>query len=293
MPPFTSLTRAGFLAGTLLLPIALRAQDPEEALLAAERAASEASARDGFAQAIDGVLAADGAILWPGAPVVHGPDQVHRLLAAQRVLDSLRITWQPFVVELSTDGTVGVTWGVAVALRNGTPQLGRYIAAWHKENGTWKLAALVPLGLVGPPSTTLPADIGPMRLPPLRVSGPAARFIAADIAFAQQAGDSGAAIAFERFAAPEAMTMGGGLLNRGPPAIRMTLEGGPPTTWKWAPVLAGAAASGDLGWTVGESEITPQGGAMRPGKYLTIWRMLPNGQVGYLTDGGTARPVRP
>lgn len=293
MPLLTSLTRAGLLAGTVLLPAALRAQDPEDALLAAERAASESSAKDGFLRAIESVLASDGAILWPGAPVVHGRDQVHRLLTAQRVLDTLRISWQPFVVEVSRDGTLGVTWGVAVALRNGAPQIGRYIAAWQQENGAWKLAALVPLGLVPPNATALPADLGPMRLTPLRVSGPAARFIAADIAFAQQAGDSGAAVAFERFAAPEAMTMGGGILNRGPAAIRRTLEGGPPSTWKWAPVLAGAAASGDLGWTVGESEITPQGASMRPGKYLTIWRMLPNGQVGYLTDGGTPRPVRP
>lgn len=294
MSRFNSLTTAGALAGTLaLFASPASTQTGVDALLAAERAVAEASVRDGFAGAILGALAREGSILWPGAPVVSGAEPVRRLLSAQRLLDSVRIGWSPLAVELSSDGTLGVTWGAAVAVRSGAPQLGRYIAAWHNERGTWKLAALVTFGIVPAVGTTLPPDIGPLRKPPLAPTGSAGPFIAADLGFAKLAGDSGAAVAFETFAAPEAVTFGGGILNRGPAAIRRSLEGGPPTTWKWAPVLAGAAASGDLGWTIGESEITPSGSPPRPGKYLTIWRRLPDGGVNYLTDGGNPRPAPP
>ena len=135
--------------------------------------------------------------------------------------------------------------------------------------------------------------MGPLTLPPLPANGPAARFIAADLAFARLAGDSTAALAFERFAAPQAVTLGGGILNNGPKAIRSTLEGGPPSAWSWHPVLAGAAGSGDLGFTVGESVIKVEGSPASYGKYLTIWRRLPDGSVRFLTDGGTARPATP
>jgi len=295
MPLANTLIIPGAIAGSLLFglrPVA--AQTPTEALLAAERTASEASARVTFASAIVGALASDGTILWPGAPVVVGPAPVQRLLSAQRLLDSLRITWQPLGAEVSTDGTVGATWGVAVAARDGSaPQLGRYIAAWRMESGSWKLAAFVGNGIYPAQSTILPPDTGPLRQPPLPARGSAAAFIEADLGFSRLAGDSGAAVAFGRYAAPEAFMFGPGIPSRGPDAIRRVFEGGPPTNWAWHPVLAGAAGSGELGYTVGEAVITPEGGPARYSKYLTIWRRQPDGAVRYLTDGGNARPATP
>ncbi|HEU5220109.1 MAG TPA: hypothetical protein VFU23_15725, partial [Gemmatimonadales bacterium] len=249
-----TLFTAGGLAGVLLSGgTRLRAQTAAaDSLLLAERAVSDASARGGFAAAIVAALAEDGAILWPGAPVIHGPGPVRGLLSAQRLLDSLRITWQPLTVQVSSDGTLGATWGVAAAARDGVPaRIGRYIAAWRREHGEWKLAAFVGLGIYPLAASTVTADMGPITLPALPASGPAARFIAADLDFARLAGDSTAALAFERFAAPEAVTLGGGLLTSGPAAIRRSLEGRPPSQWSWHPVLAGAAASGELGFTVG------------------------------------------
>jgi len=295
MPLANTLILPGALAGSLLFGLRpLAAQTPAEALLAAERTASEASARVKFASAIVGALASDGTILWPGAPVVVGPAPVQHLLSAQRLLDSLRITWQPLGAEVSTDGSLGATWGVAVAARDGSaPQLGRYIAAWRMESGSWKLAAFVGLGIYPAQSTILPPDTGPLRQPPLPPRGPAAAFIEADLGFSRLAGDSGAAVAFGRYAAPEAFMFGGGLPRRGPEAIRRVFEGGSPTNWAWHPVLAGAAGSGELGYTVGEAVITPEGGPARYSKYLTIWRRQPDGTVRYLTDGGNDRPATP
>jgi hypothetical protein len=295
MPINNTLFIAGALAGSLMLGFRpLAAQDAADSLVLAERAVSDASGRGKFATAIAAALASDGAILWPGAPVIHGIEPVRRLLAAQRLLDSLRITWQPLGVELARDASLGATWGVAVAARDGAPaRLGRYIAAWRRENGEWKLAAFVGLGIYPVAASTVTADMGPLTLPPLQASGPVGPFVAADLAFARLAGDSTAAVAFERFAAPQAVTMGGGILHNGPKAIRSTLEGGPPSAWSWHPVLAGAAGSGDLGFTVGESLIKVEGSPPSYGKYLTIWRRLADGSVRFLTDGGTARPATP
>lgn len=235
-----AMTRAGVLAAFLLVPIRAAAGQPAAAadsLAAAERAVVEASARDGFAAAIIATLTPDGTILWPGAPVVEGPDRVRRLLSAQRSLDSVRITWQPLGTELASDGTLGVTWGVAVAVSGGgAARLGRYIAAWRREGAAWRLAAFVPLGLIPSAAVVLTPEVA---------------------------------------------------------AIGRALQGGPPSQWAWHPVLAGAAASGELGFTVGESVIRSEGSAASYGKYLTIWRRLPTGVARFVTDGGTARPATP
>lgn len=280
----------------LLLAATASAQSPSpgETLALAERNAAEGIFRDGLPAGMYAILASDGALLWPGAPAVKGPVAARLLLTAQSGLDSLKLTWQPLGLELAGDGSLGVTWGVAVVVPpERTPRIGRYIAAWRREAEQWKLAAFVPIGLFPASSTTLPPSLAGIRHPGLGPIGPGAAFISADLGFARLAGDSGAALAFERFAAPEAVTFGGGLLVRGPAAIGNSLRGGPPTHWAWHPILAGASTAGDLGFTVGESEIQPQGGAVNYGKYLTIWRRMPDGAVRFLTDGGNARPATP
>jgi ketosteroid isomerase-like protein len=299
MLDFRPALHGGLAAALLAVPAREAAgqnQPSDPASLAVqERAAAEASGRDGFAPALLAVLARDGAVLWPGAPVVVGTDQARRLLEAQRALDSLRITWQPLGLEVASDGSLGVTWGVAAAAREGgTLRIGRYIATWRPDGESWKLAAIVVVGLSAAGSTALPADLGALRRAPLAPAGNAAHFVAADLAFARLAADSGAARAFTRFAAPDAVTFGGvGLLNRGPAAIGAALEAGAASRWSWHPVLAGASASGDLGFTVGEAEIRPGSGPVSYSKYLTVWRRLPGGEVRFLTDGGNARPATP
>jgi hypothetical protein len=116
--------------------------------------------------------------------------------------------------------------------------------------------------------------------------------VGADLAFARLAGDSGAAIAFVRWAAADAIIFGGsGLITRGPEAIGREVAG--PAHWRWYPVAAGAAGSGDLGWTVGEAIISPNKGDPSYSKYLTVWTRDEAGQVRFLTDGGNSRPPTP
>jgi hypothetical protein len=84
---------------------------------------------------------------------------------------------------------------------------------------------------------------------------------------------------------------GGGLLIRGPEAIGRAVAG--PAAWRWHPVAAGTARSGDLGWTVGEAVIAPRSGQPEYSKYLTVWVRQPEKPVKFLLDGGNARPATP
>lgn len=289
---------SGSLAAALLISLSARraqAEGPADPLLAAERATSEASGRSGFAAAVAEAFHPDGVLLWPGAPVAAGAADVRRLLAAQASLDSLCLTWQPLGVELSGDATLGVTWGVAVAAsRSGAPppEISRYIAAWRRDGERWTFAALLFARIGRLQATTVPAGM-PLRRPPIQPTGDAGPFVVADLEFAQLGADRGAAVAFERWAAPEAVMFGGGgLLTRGPEAIGRLVAG--PAAWRWHPVAAGAARSGDLGWTVGEAVIDPTEGEPVHSKYLTVWVRRPEGgTVRFLHDGGNPRPAAP
>jgi hypothetical protein len=99
-------------------------------------------------------------------------------------------------------------------------------------------------------------------------------------------------VAFERWAAPEAITFGDrGLLARGPKSIGRAVDF--PAVWQWHPVAAGAAGTGDLGWTVGEATITAPGAEPTHSKYLTAWVRLDGGSIRFLIDGGNSRPASP
>jgi ketosteroid isomerase-like protein len=274
----------------LLAAVSVPALAQDHPVLAAEHALIAAAATDGAASALRAAFAADAVFLWPGAPVAVGAD-AGRLAAAQPFLDSLRLTLRPLLVQLARDSSLGVAWGMAFGVpgARGALHVGRYIGVWRREGGRWRLAAFLLGAMVAPQATVLPPAM-PLQRPPLAPAGAAAPFVAADIAFARLAADSGAAIAFTRWAAPDVMMFGaGGMLARGPAEVGRYVDG--PAAWWWTPVAAGASGSGDLGWTVGESVITPEGGAASYGKYLTVWVRLPDGTVRYTHDGGTPRPA--
>jgi hypothetical protein len=289
-------TRAVTLGICCLLPIPwleAGAQDQTAGLLAAERAASELSRDSGLVRALGGTLHRDGVLLWPGAPVVTGATDLKRLLAVLQA-DSVQLVWQPLGVDIATDSSLGMTWGVAAAgtgARAPSVQIGRYIAAWRRDGPRWTIAALVLSGIRPLAPAAVPAGI-PLTRRPAEPRGRSAPYVAADLAFARLAADSGAAVAFERWAAPEAVTFGDrGLLTHGPKAIGRTVDF--PALWQWHPVAAGAAGSGDLGWTVGEATIKPKNGEPSDSKYLTVWVRQGNGTIRFLTDGGNGRPASP
>lgn len=288
-----TIASAGISGLMVILGPRLAAQDQRTAILNTERAAAEWSRDSGFAKAIQANIHRNGVLLWPAAPVVAGTSDLRRLLAALPP-DSLQLTWQPLGVELARDSTLAITWGVAVASpsrKAPTPEIGNYITAWRRDGVRWTIAAQVFAGFGRLPKAMVRGEI-PKSRKALRARGSAGAFVDADLAFAQLAADSGAALAFERWAAPEAVTFGdGGLLTRGPKAIGRAVDF--PALWRWHPVAAGAAGSGDLGWTVGEATITrtDKEAATTHSKYLTIWTRQTDGAIRFLFDGGNGRPV--
>ena len=270
------------------------------ALLAADRALAARMATEPFASAVPGAMTGSAVLVWPAAAVVRGPAVVRQLLAVQPGLAGARISWQPLHVEVAADGSLGLIWGVTAldrdtgATRTPLPRLGRFLAVWRREGAAWKIEALAVNGVVPAAEARWLDGFGPAELPALRSTGSAGRFVAADSVFAARAGAKGAAAAFAEWAAPDAVTFAtSGELNMGPVRIRAALAGDD-SEWKWGAVAAGASGDGSLGWTVGQATITSKSttGAVDAykGKYLTLWRRLPDGTIRFIADGGNSRP---
>jgi ketosteroid isomerase-like protein len=119
----------------------------------------------------------------------------------------------------------------------------------------------------------------------------------ADSAFALAADLQGTGEAFAANVAPQGGVFSGTELVIGMAAVRALYDeqqraGG---TLNWRPVFADAAASGDLGMTIGEYVFTGRGAngsvVQRFGKYLTIWQQQPNGDWRFVIDGGNQSPT--
>src|SRR5215210_1923608 len=155
MPRATAPTLGLLLA--ILAPVSLAyAQDARTALLGADRQASQVSSDSGIASALRSALHPTGILLWPGAPVIAGAEDLEHFLQLRPTRDSLRLTWQPLGMELARDSTLGVTWGIAVSTWRpaaGSPRLGRYISAWRRDGQKWNVAALALIGIESPTST--------------------------------------------------------------------------------------------------------------------------------------------
>jgi ketosteroid isomerase-like protein len=262
-------------------------------LLEADRAAAKRSEECGFACGLGSALGEGAYYLHNGMPVIHGAAAARAFLQAQDTLLSHRVQWQPLDGRVSADGTFGITWGVTtVALRGGPVRFGRYITAWQRDAGGWRIAAHLQTALNTAAQVHRPEGWVPPALPALPSALAVAPFIEADRSFAAQGGREGAAAAFAAWAAPDAVVFGPSELVRGPSAIGEYFTG-PPSQWTWGPVGAGGSADGTLGFTVGEATIRqnlPDGReATIRSKYLTIWAKQADGGVRYLVDGGNSR----
>lgn len=287
----------------LALPATSRAQANAEPrftwryeLLAADRAASDTALASGLAAAVGRAGAPDIVLLYPGAPVIAGRDAATQMLAAQDALRALRLRWVPLSAEVSVDGTFGVSYGVTAIVNppgaaGPALRFAKYLSAWRRGPDGWRLVAHSLVGLLPATVYTPPPGFRAGPLTPIPASGPVADFARADLDFAALAGRDGASPAFATFASVEGVVFPPtGDLVRGPEAIRRLMVERTPSTWRWAPVTGGAAASGDIGFTVGEATITPQDGAPAYTKYLTLWRRESDGSLRFLADGGNARP---
>lgn len=284
-PTVTALTLL-ILSGSAFSPSATTPADRMEALVQADRSASAASWKFGLRQALIDACDAGAAFLLPGAPLVFDAPGVLREPGSEQVPLSSKLPWDPLGLEMSADSSLAIMWGTtSLPLQPEAPATGRFVCVWRFSQAGWKIAAMALQG--GPAFTPKGPDLG---IGKVALPGPEAeRFMKADGDFAALAADSGAAIAFQRWAAPDAMMFGRrGFIIRGPEVIGKAVDG--PERWSWKPVMGGGSTTGDLGWTTGLATITSSGGATHRTKYLSVWKTMADGSIKFVIDTGSTRP---
>jgi ketosteroid isomerase-like protein len=267
-----------------------------ESLVAADRAAGDSVLKQGFASGLAGMSAAELVLVYPGAPVIAGLEAVKAMLAEQKALTTITVRWMPLTVELSNDGTFGLTYGVtAISADAANPsdqlRMGKYLSAWRRVGSEWRMVAHAQSGLLPASSYEMPEKFTKPAFAKIPGGNPS-DFAAADAEFAALAAREGAPRAFATYVAPDGVIFSGsGELIRGPEPVRAQMADGPQAVWKWWPVAAGSSSSGDLGFTVGEAIITPSGSPATYSKYLSLWRRGKDGKIRFIADGGNARPA--
>jgi ketosteroid isomerase-like protein len=288
---------------TIALPAAAESQlstterfTRRESLVAADRAAGDSALKQGFAAGLVGMSAPDLVLVYPGAPVIAGLESARTMLNSQKALSGLTVRWMPLTVELSNDGLFGLSYGVTAisadaASPSGQLRMGKYLSAWRRVGSEWKMVAHAQQTIVPASSFEAPEGWVKPAFPKLQ-SGNASDFAAADAEFATMAAKEGAPKAFATYVALDGVIFSGsGEVIRGPESVRAQMADGPQAAWKWWPVAAGSSSSGDLGFTVGEAIITPQGSPATFSKYLSLWRRGKDGKIRFIADGGNARPA--
>ena len=252
---------------------------------------------------VDGMLALldpDVVFLRAGVPATYGRDAARTLFTAANQPSPHALTWQPLGGGVSYDLRSAYTFGIAARGAQTGTKLERYIAFWQRgRSQPWRIVAYAEVNGLAGVEVSLTAD---QLSPPVRplsreATEAAARIRGVDSLFSDLADRMGTAYAFSNTVARYGAVFGGTRLVVGPDAINefySTQNGGTALTWR--PVYGSVAASGDLGFTIGEYIATgrgPSGAAVqRFGKYLTVWQRQSDGSWKFVVDGGNPTPAR-
>ena len=270
-----------------------------ESLIEAGNAVSAAIADGGVAAGLADALAANAILLSPRKAAIRGREEVAAFLSSDPLAPSA-LSWEVIVADVSADAAHGYTW----AQGNSTFDLGTgatsspsyFLTYWRRaESGRWKIAAFV-VNRGGPEPLPLPDGFGtPNRregstFPPSDEKELRRQLLATDRAFSAYSVEHGTGPAFERFAAPKAIVVGETFIF-GPEAIGQAFASGPDDEVSWEPRFVDAAASGDLGFTVGDAVFELAGIPPFYTKYLTVWQRRTNGQWRFIADFGNSRPA--
>lgn len=293
---------ASFVGASLLEPLS-EAQAAHDELLRADLARGDSVSRRGMPDGLAANLTDDVVYLRGELPILRGRDAVRAVAAAESIAAPFAVRWQPVRAEASRDGKSGYSYGYTIvsAAANGSPSIrvDRYIAFWRHLPVGWRIAAYAETYGAPPPPLRMPETVTQAVLPnvPMPSANGALEAIrSADVQFSNDAAKYGTGVAFGRYAAADAqMFSGPGEFITGPHAISESF--GPPTeksSLVWHPVHGEVAATGDLGFTVGNAVFTGvrEDGAKieRFSKYLTVWKKQRDGSWRYVVDGGSSRP---
>jgi ketosteroid isomerase-like protein len=212
------------------------------------------------------------------------------------------LQWSVEIAEVSNDGTQGYTWSEGSATYDfGTGALARpsfFLTYWRRAavGEDWTVAGLV-ISLGGPSTGGIPAGFGTpdtkhrRTFPNTEVSEQRAEILSVDAAFSATSVAEGGGPAFEQFAAPNAIGVGGGQYIFGPAALGEAFTSDPTDVISWVPRFSDAAASGDLGFSVGEATFDFGPAGTFYSKYLTVWQKQDTGAWRYVADLGNNRPA--
>ena len=262
-------------------------------LLAVDRAYADAAKSMNLIDALVAPLAPQAVFLAPGPVFPRGPAAVRTLLAATPSNALSKWAWTPIRVDVSSDGREGYTMGYTELTQpSGAVLPGRYLSYWVKQSdGAWKVEAYKripraagPVSLTPPPGFETPDDKHRRYFPNTDAESEAAAAAAADEAFSDLAQIVGNSEAFARYAAPTAAQSGNQASvswEFGRAAIAAAHAGEPVGIFSWTPVIAHAAASGDLAFTVGWV-FNASGQTL--GKYFSVWQKQKTGDWLYVVD---------
>lgn len=253
-----------------------------EALLAADRAYSAASARTDLVSGLAAMFADDVAMPAPPGKVYEGKAAVLEALRANPENARSSAEWTPVGGGISADGLHGFSFGFMTLRKPDGSTAGlKYLAYWVKGPGGWRVAAykrgLRAEGSVSlelrPPS--LPAAMQPATTDPAIVSAHRVSLDRAERDFSDESQRIGLGAAFVKYGQPDAMNLGGPANTGfvfGPEAIGRLVSGGTldaPSQLHWAPDRVIVASSGDLGVTIGTIHRNDQTASY---PFFTIWR---------------------
>lgn len=207
-----------------------------------------------------------------------------------------RLEWAPRTGDVAASGDLGwLTGEFRLIPPNGEPRHGCYFSVWQKQaGGEWRVRLDVGIDTPGPPAFAAPGFTRVAESAGRRASdtadGAAADLVAADRALAADAAARGVAAALVDRLAPEARLHRGG---RQPLTSRQAIADAfrstpPPDVTFEAAIDAQAAASGDLGWTLGR--YAPKSGAGESGYYVRVWKR--NAQGRWTIAADITQPAR-
>lgn len=257
-------------------------------LLAADVAASAASAKTTVIPGLTAMFAADVMMQAPGVGFARGIPAATEALKANPDNATARVDWTPVRAGISGDGLHGFTFGYMTLHRaDGTTSPLKYLAYWVKRNGRWQVAAYkrrlrsagdVALAVMAP---SMPGTLVAPTADRARLTSIEQGLIAAEKAFSDEAQKIGLGPAFVKFGSADAMNMGGpndAAFVIGSEAIGKAVGAGQPATGSSVNWLADSvivASSGDLGVTFGYIRSNAPAGtspAPAPIPFFTIWR---------------------
>lgn len=284
---------AGPMSVTIPTPSAARQADHDPAtayaeLVEAERAFSSAAANRAPAEGIAAMF--DAEVQLPTRDgIANGREAASAALAANPSSRGTGASWRSIGGGVSADGSHGFTFGY-LDIAGGDPARAhrRYLAYWVKRPEGWRVLALRQV-VRGPDE----AEIGPIA--PLIAAAAATRrpgnadsVAAAERAFSDRAQQVGLRAAFLEYGHPRAVHVASpNGFAVGLPAIGANFDGATTSPLNWSSDRTWAAASGDLGLSVGtiRANGTPPAGQPAAIPFFTIWiRDAATGEWRYIAE---------